>query len=135
MTSSAVSPARTTRSTPGAKTPARSAMTPTRAWCSTAWNSDAAGRVSPTLRSRTARYARYSRSASRWSEPRALTNSRRPSAATAANFLEPLAVTSAGRTDSTAMPARRSQRNAAAEAASEQPSSTIPPISRITSPG
>ena len=55
MTSSAVSPALTTRSTPGTKTPARSAMTPTRAWCSTAWNSDAAGRVSPTFRSRTAR--------------------------------------------------------------------------------
>ena len=56
MTSNAVSPpALITRSTPGTDTPARSAMTPTRAWCSTAWNSDAAGRVSPTFRSRTAR--------------------------------------------------------------------------------
>ena len=55
--------------------------------------------MSPTFRSRTARYARYSRSASRWSEPRALTNSRRPSAKTAANFLEPLVSTSAGRTE------------------------------------
>ena len=65
MTSSAVLPARTTRSTLGTGTPARSAMTPARAWRSTAWNSEAAGRVSPTFRSRTARYARYSRSASR----------------------------------------------------------------------
>ena len=64
--------------------------------------------MSPTFRSRTARYARYSRSASRWSEPRALTNSRRPSAETAANFLEPLATTSAGRTEVTGRPASRS---------------------------
>ena len=64
--------------------------------------------MSPTFRSRTARYARYSRSASRWSEPRALTNSRPPSVVTAANFLEPLVSTSAGRTEVTGRPARRS---------------------------
>jgi hypothetical protein len=110
-TSRAVSPARTIRSTGGVDTPARSAIIPTRAWRSTAWKSEAAGRVSPTFRSRTARYARYSRSASRWSDPRALTNSRRPSAVTAANGREPLVSTSAGRTESTGRPASR---NAAA---------------------
>ena len=66
MASSAVpSAALITRSTRGTRTPACSAIVPTRAWCSTAWISEAAGRVSPTSRSRANRYARYSRSASR----------------------------------------------------------------------
>ena len=51
--------------TAGTSTPARSAMTAASAWCSTAWMSEAAGRASPTSRSRMNRYARYSRSASR----------------------------------------------------------------------
>ena len=51
--------------TAGTATPARSAMTAASAECSTAWMSEAAGRVSPTSRSRMNRYARYSRSASR----------------------------------------------------------------------
>ena len=38
--------------TAGTATPARSAMTAASAWCSTAWMSEAAGRVSPTSRSR-----------------------------------------------------------------------------------
>ncbi len=66
MASSAVpSAALITRSTRGTRTPACSAIIPTRAWCSTAWISEAAGRVSPTSRSRAHRYARYSRAASR----------------------------------------------------------------------
>ena len=84
MASNAVpSAALITRSTRGTRTPACCAIVPTRAWCSTAWISEAAGRVSPTSRSRANRYARYSRSASRWSEPRALMNRRRPSSVTA----------------------------------------------------
>ena len=42
----------TTCRTAGTVTPARSAITATSAWCSAAWISDAAGRVSPTSRSR-----------------------------------------------------------------------------------
>ena len=38
--------------TAGTATPARSAMTAASAWCSTAWMSEAAGRVSPMSRSR-----------------------------------------------------------------------------------
>ena len=51
--------------TAGTATPARPAITATSAWCSAAWISDAAGRVSPTSRSRTNRQARYNKSASR----------------------------------------------------------------------
>ena len=59
MTSSAVPPpALITRSTRGTRTPARSAITAMRAWCSTARMTEAAGQVSPTLRSRANRYAR-----------------------------------------------------------------------------
>ena len=53
----------------GTMTPARSAITASSASCSTALNSEAAGLVSPTPRNRMPRQARYSRSASRWSEP------------------------------------------------------------------
>ena len=42
----------------GTRTPARSAIMPMRAWCSTARMTEAAGHVSPTLRSRANRYAR-----------------------------------------------------------------------------
>ena len=59
MTSSAVPPpALITWSTRGTRTPARSAITAMRAWCSTARMTEAAGQVSSTLRSRANRYAR-----------------------------------------------------------------------------
>ena len=45
-------PALITRSTRGTRTPARSAITAMRAWCSAARMTEAAGQVSPTLRSR-----------------------------------------------------------------------------------
>ena len=45
----------TTWRTAGTATPARSAMTAARAWCSTAWMSEAAGLVSPRSRSRSHR--------------------------------------------------------------------------------
>ena len=75
----------------GTATPARSAITPSSASCSTALNSEAAGLVSPTPRNRMPRQARYSRSASRWSEPKTLTNRACPSQAVAWNGRDPLA--------------------------------------------
>ena len=54
----------------------------------------AAGLVSPTLRSQMPRQARYSRQASRWPEPKTLTNRARPSPVAAWNGRDPLAVAS-----------------------------------------
>ena len=90
-----LSGASSTRWTRGAWTPARSAIIPASAWCSTACLSEAAGRTSPTSRRRTKRYPRYSRSASRWSCPRILTNARAPSTVSTTKPRAPLPCTGA----------------------------------------
>ena len=102
------SPALMTWPTRGTATPARSAITPSSASCSTALNSEAAGLVSPTPRSRMPRQARYSRSASRWSEPKTFTNRRFPSPAVASNGRDPFAARSGPVTWLTGTPPARS---------------------------
>jgi len=118
----------------GTATPARSAITASSASCSTAASSEAAGLVSPTPRSRTPRQARYSRSASRWSEPKTLTNRARPSPVVTWNGRDPFAVASGPVTWLTDTPPARSAAAAPAQPIrrSGTPNATSRPAPTVT---